>query len=153
MNDVLKRLFYIYSKVVIFQPPRLQVKLEPSANVYSGSASSSAIKSFVEGEIHGIVGHRTQSNAEEFKKPLVVVYYGVDYVKDVKGSNYVRNRIIKVAQKLRDESVNVRFAVSNSDEFRNELTELGIDDVKSDAKYIAGRGARGEKYKSTGEYR
>ena len=41
---------------------------------------------------HGLAGHRTSSNGEQFKKPLVVVYYDVDYVKNVKGTNYWRNR-------------------------------------------------------------
>ena len=34
----------------------------------------------------GMAGHRTGGNAWQFdKKPLVVVYYNVDYVKDPKG--------------------------------------------------------------------
>ena len=39
----------------------------------------------------------------------VVVYYNVDYVRDTKGTNYIRNRILKVAKKLADENVKVRF--------------------------------------------
>jgi hypothetical protein len=41
---------------------------------------------------HGLVGYRTNSNSGQFKTPLVVVYYDVDYVKNVKGTNYWRNR-------------------------------------------------------------
>ena len=41
---------------------------------------------------HGFVGHRTPENAIDFKFPLVVLYYDVDYVKNPKGSNYWRNR-------------------------------------------------------------
>jgi hypothetical protein len=43
---------------------------------------------------HGLVGHRTNSNSGQFKNPLVVVYYDVDYVKNVKGTNYWRNRFV-----------------------------------------------------------
>ena len=34
---------------------------------------------------HGLVGLRTSENADDFKPPLVVAYYGVDYVKNPKG--------------------------------------------------------------------
>ena len=81
---------------------------------------------------------------------MVVVNYNVDYVKDVKGSNYVRNRVIKVAQKLKSEGIKVTFAISNTDEFKQELGEFGIDQTSD--KIIIGRGANGEKYKFDGQY-
>lgn len=34
---------------------------------------------------HGLTGHRTRGNDKDFKKPLIVVYYDVDYVKNPKG--------------------------------------------------------------------
>jgi protein disulfide isomerase family A protein 3 len=138
-------------KVVIYQPARLQVKLLPNENVYTGEDKVSAIKSFVESELHGLVGHRTVSNVQQFKGPIVVVNYNVDYVKDVKGSNYVRNRVIKVAQKLKSEGLKVNFAISSADEFKQELTEFGFDDKSSD-KYVLARGANQEKFKFEGEY-
>ncbi|CAF2388384.1 unnamed protein product [Rotaria sp. Silwood2] len=95
---------------------------------------------------HGLVGHRTSSNAGDYAKPLVVLYYNVDYVRDTKGTNYVRNRLLKVAKKLAEEKVNVRFAVSNAEDFRQELSQFGISDAKKDAKYVAARGPRDEKY-------
>ena len=33
----------------------------------------------------GLCGHMTDGNADKFKKPLVVAYYDVDYVKNAKG--------------------------------------------------------------------
>ena len=101
---------------------------------------------------HGLVGHRTPSNLADYSRPTVVVYYNVDYVRDTKGTNYVRNRILKVAKKLADENVKVRFAVSNVEEFRQELSEFGVDDVKKDGKYVLGRGPRDEKYKMSGDF-
>jgi protein disulfide isomerase family A protein 3 len=147
--DVLAK-YNFEDKVVIFQPPRLQVKLESATAVFNGAASK--LKSFIESELHGLVGHRTAANADEFKAPLVVVYYNVDYVKDVKGSNYVRNRVLKVAQKLKNEGVNVKFAISNSEDLKNEITEFGFGDVLNDVKYVGGRGAKNEKFKMEGEY-
>jgi len=137
-------------KVVIYQPPRLQVKLESAENVYSGDATANKIKSFIQNEIHGIVGHRTLGNAQDFKSPLVVVNFNVDYTRDAKGSNYVRNRVIKVAQKLKAEGIKVNFAISNSDEFKQELGEYGIE--QTDDKIVIARGQNGEKFKFQGSY-
>ena len=140
-------------EIVIYQPPRLQVKLLPTESVFSGSADAAKIRLFVQTDLHSLVGHRTSGNAQDFsRKPLVVVYYNVDYVKDVKGSNYVRNRVIKVAQKLQGEGLKVNFAISNSEEFRQELGEFGFENIQTEAKYVIGRGARDEKFKFQGEY-
>lgn len=48
---------------------------------------------------HGLVGHRTSDNIQDFRNPVVVGYYSVDYVKNQKGTNYWRNRILKVSCK------------------------------------------------------
>lgn len=81
------------------------------------------------------------------------MYYNVDYARDAKGTNYIRNRILKVAKKLADENVNVRFAVSNLDEFRQELTQFGISDTKKDAKYALARGPKDQKYRMSEDFR
>jgi len=101
---------------------------------------------------HGLVGHRVSSNANEFSKPTVVVYYNVDYTRDAKGTNYIRNRVLKVAKKLADEGVKVHFTVSNAEEFRNELNEFGVNDVKKDGKYVLARGPKDEKYVLTEDF-
>jgi hypothetical protein len=45
---------------------------------------------------HGLVGVRQKDNIQDFTNPLVVAYYDVDYVKNPKGTNYWRNRVLKV---------------------------------------------------------
>lgn len=54
---------------------------------------------------------------------MVVVYYDVDYVKNPKGTNYWRNRVLKIAQSHTD----VNFAVSNAEQFAGELEEYGLE--------------------------
>jgi len=143
-------------EIVIFQPPRLQVKLEPTENVLSAaSVSQSQMKNFIQNELHGIVGHRTSGNAKDFKSPLVIVYFNVDFAKDVKGTNYIRNRVIKVAQKLKGEGFGqpkLSFAISSINDFSSELSESYGLNVNPSDKYIIGLGAKGEKYKFEGEY-
>ena len=43
---------------------------------------------------HGLAGHRVTGNTDQFKTPLVVAYYDVDYTKNPKGTNYWRNRLM-----------------------------------------------------------
>lgn len=72
-----------------------------------------AITSWIKENYHGLVGHRTLDNAQDFKEPLVIAFFDVDYVKNVKGTNYWRNRIMKVAKA----QSKLSFAISNKDDF------------------------------------
>merc|ERR1712079_583238 len=86
-------------------------------------------------------------NAKEFKEPLVVAYYDVDYVKNIKGTNYWRNRVLKVAK----DHAGYNFAVSNKDDFQHELGEFGLDFVAGDKPAVTAR-AGGLKYKMEAEF-
>ena len=91
---------------------------------------------------HGLVGHRTVDNAAKFKQPMVVAYYGVDYVKNTKGTNYWRNRILKVAK-----SHDVfNFAISNKDDFQQELNEFGLELITDEKPRVALRDETGKKF-------
>jgi len=96
-----------------------------------------------------LAGHRTTDNAKDFAAGAsVVAYYGVDYVKNVKGTNYWRNRVAKVCK----EFPAYVCAVSNKDDFQHELTEYGVDYVSGDAPIVAARDAAGLKYKMTDDF-
>lgn len=82
-----------YSKVVLFYPTVMHNKFEDSKVEYDGDSNLQSLKSFISSKAFGFCGHRTSGNSAEFDaKPLVVVYYDVDYVKNPKGTNYWRNR-------------------------------------------------------------
>ncbi|OTF78585.1 hypothetical protein BLA29_011484, partial [Euroglyphus maynei] len=82
----------------------------------------------------------------DFKPPTVVAFYDVDYVKNPKGTNYWRNRILKVAQNYKD---SVTFAVSNAQQFAGELEEFGAEPPRDrDATpVVTARNEKGEKFK------
>lgn len=90
----------------------------------------------------GIAGVRNRDNAADFKNPLVVAYYNVDYAKNPKGTNYWRNRILKVGK----EFPNLKFAISSKDDFQHDLNEFGIDYVKGDKPVIVARDAKNQKF-------
>lgn len=79
---------------------------------------------------------------------MVVAYYNVDYVKNPKGTNYWRNRIIKVAKDYPDYS----FAISSKDDFQHELNDFGVDFVKSDKPTILARDGKNQKFVMKDEF-
>jgi protein disulfide isomerase family A protein 3 len=110
--------------IKLHRPKHLrQPKFEPDALDFDGKMDARAIESWVTKSYHGIVGHRTVDNAKEFETPLFVALYNVDYMKDVKGTNFWRNRIMKVAVNHPD----LNFAISNKDDFQQEASEFGVD--------------------------
>lgn len=99
---------------------------------------------------HGLVGHRKTDNRQDFKNPLIVAYYGVDYIKNPKGTNYWRNRILKVAEQYKDK---INFAISSKDDFQHELNEFGIDFVKGEKPVIVARNANNQKFIMKDDFR
>ncbi|EDS42910.1 disulfide isomerase [Culex quinquefasciatus] len=91
---------------------------------------------------HGLSGVRTRDTQADFKNPLVVVYYAVDYVKNPKGTNYWRNRVLKVAKEFVGR---VNFAVSAKDDYQHELNEYGYDYV-GDKPLVLARDAKNQKF-------
>jgi len=127
--------------IVLIRAPHLANKFEDSIIKFDGS-SEADLQTFVKENYHGLVGHRVQDNVRDFGNPLVTAYYAVDYVKNVKGTNYWRNRVLKVAKIFGDK---LNFAISSKDDFQHELNEFGYDFV-GDKPVILARDAKGLKY-------
>lgn len=135
--------------VVLYRPKHMSNKFEEDFVVYTGSADSTDLNDFVKKNYHGLVGHRTRESSPDFKHPLVTAYYNVDYVKNAKGTNYWRNRILKVAQ---DFSKDFTFAVSSNDEFTHELNEFGVDFAKGDKPVVLAYDAGDHKFVMSEEF-
>lgn len=132
-SSVLKETGYT-DDIVVFTPKQLQNKFDPKEFKYDGNYDTDKIKNFLVHETVGMAGIRTQGNLFQFEqRPLVIVYYNVDYLKDPKGSNYWRNRVLKVAQ---DYKRKVHFAVSNKEEFSSEVDQNGLAMRKDSDKPI-----------------
>lgn len=114
--------------IVMFQPSRLHSKFEESRVKYSGDNIASSLKEWIKEASIGLCGHRVQDNVNNFKKPLVVAFYNVDYVKNSKGTNYWRNRIMKVAKKFKEAGKDVNFAISDWSTFSYEVSEFGASE-------------------------
>lgn len=133
------------STIILVRPQVLSNKFEAGHVVYE----SGDLTEWVRDNYHGLAGVRTPDRMDDFKPPLVVVYYDVDYVKNAKGTNYWRNRVLKVAKSF----PSVHFAVSNGksgseNSFSGELEEFGLQSPSGkDATPVVGaRDAEGKKY-------
>lgn len=148
-KDIIKKTGFT-DDIVIYVPKRLHNKFEEGEIKYDGNYDTDKIKKFLTHEMHGLVGVREGGNAWQFdKKPLVVVYYNVDYVKDPKGSNYWRNRVLKVAQEYKRK---VHFAVSNKDDYSQEIEEHGLGDKKDSKEPIVAAQTNSGKFPMTAEF-
>jgi len=140
-------------EIVLFRPKRLHSMFEPKLVKFQGSSSAFEIKQFVSANANGLCGQRTSSNSDQFKTPLVTAFYDVDYVKNVKGTNYWRNRVMKVAKKVVvDEGVTANFAVANKNDFSHELEEFGLGGAGGDKPVVAAKNAKDEKFAMTGDF-
>jgi len=138
------------NNVVIMRPKVLQNKFEDSQLKYDGEDTTLySLKSWVNDNIYGLAGQRTSSNSDQFKKPLITAYYDVDYVKNPKGTNYWRNRVMKVAKKF--DGKNLNFAIASKDEFSGELSEFGVNDM-GDKPVVAARNAKDQKFVMEAEF-
>lgn len=137
--------------IVLFRPKVLQSKFE-DAEVSISETSASALKSAIQGEALGLCGERTRANGGNFEKPLVVAYFNVDYVKNPKGTNYWRNRIMKVGKKIRDEGEKVYFAISSLDEMGQELEECGSEVGDGTKPVVCARNQEDKKFQMKEEF-
>lgn len=134
--------------IVLHRPKKFWSKFEPQEVTYTGSPDKTEIVDFIKENYHGLVGHRTHDNHEDFKTPLIVAYYDVDYVKNVKGTNYWRNRVMKVAQNYKGK---VNFAVCNKDKFSAEVEDFGLT-TKGDKPVVSAKNEANQKFNMKEEF-
>ncbi|XP_062245483.1 protein disulfide-isomerase A3 [Platichthys flesus] len=140
--------------VVLFRPPRLSNKFEDSSVKFAGDKfTSDKIKRFIKENIFGICPHMTDDNKDQLKgNDLLVAYYDVDYEKNPKGSNYWRNRVMKVAKSFLDQGKKLTFAVASKSLFSHDVSEFGLDGSSGELPLVAIRTAKGDKFVMTEEF-
>ncbi|VDK55701.1 unnamed protein product [Anisakis simplex] len=133
--------------VILFQPEIFWSKYEPKQLTFEKSdASAEDLLTFLRENSAPLVGQMTHNNmANRYSKfPLVVVYYSVDFsLEHVKGTQYWRNKILKVANEYKKEKY--RFAIADEEEYAKELTDVGLGDSGLEQNVVA-FGVNGKKY-------
>ncbi|XP_062335595.1 protein disulfide-isomerase A4 [Osmerus eperlanus] len=116
-------------QVVSVQPEKFRSKYEPASLTLTiqGSTSVPDIQDFFRKSSLPLVGHRKQSNdAKRYsKRPLVVVYYGVDFSFDYrKATQFWRAKVLEVASDFPEYT----FAIADEEDYADELKGLGLGD-------------------------
>ena len=119
--------------VAVFQP---EIFYSPYENgtytLTKKSATYKEIIMFVKRNSVPLVGQRTKKNMFKFvERPLVVIYYDVNYDHQyVKDTQFIRKKVLEVAKEFKGS--NLRFAISNEEEFEDEIKALGFEDSGED---------------------
>ncbi|KAL8604454.1 hypothetical protein ACOMHN_042283 [Nucella lapillus] len=137
--------------IVVFRPKVMDNQFEKGVVPFDGDMSSSTLKLFIDIHRFGLCGHRDSLNAEKFRKPLFVAFYEVDYIRNPKGTNYWRNRIMKVASEVQERRV-VNFAISNRDEHIHEMENCGLGAATGHKPVVCAYDENHRKFKMEDEF-
>ncbi|XP_019731099.1 protein disulfide-isomerase A4 isoform X1 [Hippocampus comes] len=127
--EVAKLLKASPGQVVITQPEKFRSKYEPASHALpvKDSTSVSDLQEFFKKHTIPLVGHRKPSNdAKRYaKRPLVVVYYGVDFSFDYrKATQFWRSKVLEVARDFPEYT----FAIGDEEDYAEELKSLGLSE-------------------------
>ncbi|XP_012718657.2 protein disulfide-isomerase A4 [Fundulus heteroclitus] len=128
-SEVAKLLKASPGQIVIVQPEKFHSKYEPASNKLSvkESTSVSEVQEFFRKHSLPLVGHRKPSNdAKRYaKRPLVVVYYGVDFSFDYRiATQFWRAKVLGVAKDFPEYT----FAIADEEDYAEELKSLGLSE-------------------------
>jgi len=101
---------YVQDGVAVIQPQAYQSKLESAAPTTTDLSSSVILKSWINKNCLPLVGVLDENTTERYdaaKKHIITVWANIDFKLDPKGSNYIANRIRKIAQQFPDVSFTV----------------------------------------------
>ncbi|KAG9476067.1 hypothetical protein GDO78_002897 [Eleutherodactylus coqui] len=133
-------------QLVVMHPDRFQSKYEAKKHLFkiNDLTKEEDLKEHVLKNALPLVGHRTKANeAKRYtKRPLVVVYYTVDFSFDHRtDTQYWRSKVLDVAKDFPEYT----FCISNEDDYASELKDLGLGDSGEEVN-VAILDANGKKY-------
>ncbi|KAM6971156.1 protein disulfide-isomerase A4 [Tautogolabrus adspersus] len=145
-SEVSKLLNALPGQVVIVHPERFRSKYEPASHTLTvkDSTSVSEVQEFFKKHVIPLVGHRKPSNdAKRYaKRPLVVVYYGVDFSFDYrKATQFWRSKVLAVAKDFPEYT----FVIADEEDYAEELKGLGLSESGEEVN-VGIQGEEGKKY-------
>lgn len=121
------------SKIVLYQPEIYSSEYEPSKYEFTDvDGTADDIKRFYKDHIIPLVGERSHKTNWQYQDryPLVVVYFDVDFSFEHRvQTQLIRKEVAKVA---RDFKAQITFAISNEEDYQDELASLSLDDSGED---------------------
>jgi protein disulfide isomerase family A protein 3 len=128
--DVLKAAGKESGSIALYRPKVMKSKFEEQVVDYDkGKYTIGLVRNWVLEGVRGLAPILAGDKQDDAGYPQIMCAYNVDYERDPKGTQYWRNRIMKVAQKFTGKHLN--FVVGNHQEWGQQLTEANI---KTDGK-------------------
>lgn len=128
-SEVAKMLKASPGQIVVALPEKFHSKYEPASHILTVKDSTlvSEVQEFFKKHVVPLVGHRKPSNdAKRYsKRPLVVVYYGVDFSFDYRtATQFWRSKVLEVAKDFPEYT----FAIADEEDYAEELKSLGLSE-------------------------
>jgi len=121
--DVMKAAGKESGNIAIFRPKVMKSKFEEQVVDFAKDKTTvGLVRSFIKDNAAGLAPVVGPKDQDAMGYPQVVCVFNVDYVRDPKGTQYWRNRVMKVAQKFDD----VKFGVGSADEWGGLLQQAGL---------------------------
>merc|ERR1711981_626997 len=123
--DVMKAAGKEAGTITIFRPKVMKSKFEEQVVDYDKEKFTvGLVRTWLKENIAGLAPVVKPADQDAVGYPQILCAYNVDYVRDPKGTQYWRNRVMKVAQKFSGN--NIKFGVGNADEWAGMLQQAGI---------------------------
>lgn len=132
-------------KIVLYRPRAMKNKFEEGDVLYDGEKYTVGIlKTWIKTNALGSCPVATPDNLRELARPLALAFYNVDYTLDPKGTQYWRNRVMKVGGQFPNMNTAVASSATFAGMINGELNGGSWDASKphvviideSDKKYI-----------------
>ncbi|KAL3107802.1 hypothetical protein niasHT_017034 [Heterodera trifolii] len=136
-----------FGEVVLFWPEIFHSEYEPKRKTFPReTATSEELVSFWRDNAIPLVGQMTRANSATryHRRPLVAVYYNVDFSLAYRdGTQFWRKKVLAIAKKYSKQ--NYHFAVADEEEFSSELNAVGLGTSGLEQNVIV-FGVDGKKY-------
>lgn len=121
--------YKLENAIVVFRPPHLHAKFEdPFLTMTNKDENVYNIEKFIDDNQFGLVGQMKGSNEERFIKPVITVYFKIDWKLNRKGTHYWRNRVARVAKKFKGKTLS--FAIANIGEYQRQIDDWKMDPTR-----------------------
>jgi len=115
-----------FNNMVLYRPAKMKSKFEEQVLAYESKKwTVGLIKNWVKDNAQGLAPVVDPKEAQELGYPQVLAIFNVDYELDPKGTQYWRNRVMKIASEFKDDKSKVKFAVASKDAWGGFLNEVG----------------------------
>ena len=135
------------NSIVLLRPKVMKSKFEEQVEVYDKEKYTvGLIRNWIKSASKGLAPVVEPADQESLGYPQVLAIYHVDYNRDPKGTQYWRNRVMKVAQNYKD----ISFGVASAGTWGGFLNELGV--AVNKAPVVVAFSAQGVKHLMTEEF-